>query len=243
MADNPTVVLVHGAFADASSFAKVIPELFAAGISVVAATMPMRSLTGDAAYIASLIEQINGPVLLVGHSYGCAVTTIAGVVPNVVGLVYLSGYALQEGESLGELQGGFPDSDLAQALVQNTFPVPGSEEPGIEATIDVAKFPAVVAADVNPELARILAVSQRPLGIAAFGEAAPSAAWKTTPSWGIVSKADHTINPDVQRFGYTRAGMPVIEVESSHMVILSHPREVVELITHAIASITGSAPG
>jgi pimeloyl-ACP methyl ester carboxylesterase len=236
MADNPTVVLVHGAFADASSFAKVIPELFAAGISVVAPTMPMRSLAGDAAYIASFIGQIEGPVLLVGHSYGCAVITVAGTVSNVVGLVYLSGYALQEGESLSELQAGFPDSDLAQALLQNTFPVPGSEESGIEATIDIAKFPAVVAGDVDPQLARILAVSQRPLGVAAFGEAAPSAAWRTKPSWGMLSTADHTINPEVQRFGYQRAGMPVIEVNSSHMVILSHPREVVDLITHALAS-------
>jgi pimeloyl-ACP methyl ester carboxylesterase len=239
---EPTVVLVHGAFADASSFAKVIPELFAAEISVLAPTMPMRSLIGDAAYIASFVEQINGPVLLVGHSYGCAVTTVAGVASNVVGLVYLSGYALQEGESLGELQGGFPDSDLAQALVQNTFPVPDSAEPGVEATVDVAKFPAVVAADIDPELAKVLAVSQRPLGIAAFSEAAPSAAWKTTPSWGMLSTADHTINPDVQRFGYKRAGMPVIEVASSHMVILSHPSEVVELIKHAITATSGTAP-
>jgi pimeloyl-ACP methyl ester carboxylesterase len=239
---TPTVVLVHGAFADAGSFAKVIPELFAADIRVVAATMPMRSLTGDAAYIASVCEQINGPILLVGHSYGCAVITVGGVARNVVGLVYLSGYALQQGESLGELQGGFPDSDLANALVQNTFPQPGSTEPGIEATIDVAKFPAVVAADVDPELAKVLAVSQRPLGVTAFTEAAPSAAWKTKPSWGMVSTADHTINPGVQRFGYQRAGMPVIELDSSHMVILSHPREVVELIKHAIAATAGSAP-
>ena len=240
---TPTVVLVHGAFADASSFAKVIPGLFAADLSVVAATIPMRSLTGDAAYIASILEQIDGPVLLVGHSYGCAVTTVAGVAPNVVGLVYLSGYALQEGESLGQLQGGFPDSDLPGALVQNAFPVPGSDEPGIEATIEVAKFPAVVAADVDPELAKILAVSQRPLGVAAFGETATTAAWKTKPSWGMVSTTDHTINPDVQRFGYERAGMAVSEVDSSHMVILSHPNEVVGLILHAITSTSGNTAG
>ena len=106
---EPTVVLVHGAFADASSFARVIPELLADGLPVVAPAVPMCSLAGDAAYVASVIREIDGPVILVGHSYGGAVITVAGIEDNVRALVYLSAYALEEGESLGELQGRFPD--------------------------------------------------------------------------------------------------------------------------------------
>ena len=234
---SPTVVLVHGAFADASSFATVVPELLGDGLPVVVPAVPNRSLIGDAAYVASVIRQIDGPVVLVGHSYGGAVITVAGVEPNVKALVYLSAYALEEGESLGELQGRFPDSPLAAALVYKSFPVEGSSEPGTDVYVDVAKFPAIFAADVDPELARILAVGQRPLAGVAFTEKATAAAWKTRPSWGSVAINDHTINPDVERFGYQRAGMTTIEIESSHLVMLSHPKEVADLIRTAI---TGS---
>jgi pimeloyl-ACP methyl ester carboxylesterase len=232
----PTVVLVHGAFADASSFARVIPELLADGLKVLAPAVPNRSLTGDAAYIASIVRQIPGPVILVGHSYGGAVITVAGAEDNVRGLVYLAGYALEAGESLGELQGRFPDSDLATALVFTPFPVEGSTEPGTDVTVDPAKFPGIFAADVDPDLARVLAVSQRPLAGAAFAEAAPVAAWKNKPSWGLVSSADHTINPEVVRFGYERAGMSTVEVDSSHLVMLAHPKEVADLIREAVRS-------
>jgi pimeloyl-ACP methyl ester carboxylesterase len=234
----PTVVLVHGAFADASSFANVTSLLLAADIDVVAPGVPMRSLLADGAYVASVIEQIDGPVVLVGHSYGGAVITIAGTVDNVAALVYLAGYALAEGESLSELQGGFPDSDLIAALVQKSFPREGSPEPGVDITVDVEKFPAIVGADVDQDLMKVLAVSQRPLAATAFTEPAPAAAWKTKPSWGVVSSSDHTINPDVERFGYKRADMTVEEINSSHMVILSHPTEVADLIKRVIAATT-----
>jgi pimeloyl-ACP methyl ester carboxylesterase len=233
-----TVVLIHGAFADASSFAKLVPELLDSGIKVLAPAVPNRSLTGDAAYISSFIRTIEGPVLLVGHSYGGAVITVAGAEENVKGLVYLSGYALDEGESLGQLQGGFPDSDLAQALVYTKFAIPGAED-GTDVSVDIEKFPAVFAHDVDPELAKVLAVSQRPLTGLAFGEPAPVAAWKTKPSWGVVSTSDHTINPDVERFGYQRAGAKVTEIDSSHLVMLSHPKEVADIIREALASIDG----
>jgi len=233
---TPTVVLVHGAFADASSFAAVVPELLADGLPVVVPAVPNRSLTGDAAYVASVLRQIEGPVILVGHSYGGAVITVAGVEPNVRALVYLSAYALEEGESLGELQGRFPDSPLAAALVYKPFPVEGSDEPGTDVYVDVDKFPAIFAADVDPELARILAVGQRPLAGVAFTEKATAAAWKSKPAWGSVAVNDHTINPDVERFGYKRAGMTTIEIESSHLVMLSHPKEVADLIRTAISS-------
>lgn len=237
MSVTPTVVLVHGAFADSASFAKVVPALLDDGLRVVVPAVPNRSLIGDSAYIASVVRQIEGPVLLVGHSYGGAVITVAGAEPNVVGLVYLAGYALEEGESLGELQGGFPDSDLATALVYRPFPVAGAED-GLDVYVDVEKFPAVFAAGVDPELARVLAVSQRPLAVAAFADKAPVAAWKTKPAWGLVAAADHTINPDVERFGYDRAGMTVREVESSHLVMLAQPAAVVDLVKEAVRSVT-----
>ncbi|MER6687023.1 alpha/beta fold hydrolase [Streptomyces olivaceoviridis] len=232
--DGPTVVLVHGAFADASSYAEVIPRLIARGLDVVAPAVPNRSLLGDAAYVADIVRQIPGPVVLVGHSYGGAVITVAGTEDNVSALVYLAGYALEEGESLGELQGRFPDSDLAGALVYTPFPVEGSDQPGTDVSVQPGRFPAIFAADVDPRLASALAVSQRPLAAQAFTEAAPAAAWKTKPSWGLVASADHTINPDVERYGYRRAGMTTVEVDSSHLVMLAHPERVVRLIEDAV---------
>ncbi|CAL9280556.1 alpha/beta fold hydrolase [Streptomyces sp. SudanB182_2057] len=231
---KPTVVLVHGAFADASSYAQVIPRLIARGLDVVAPAVPNRSLIGDAAYIASIVRQIPGPVVLVGHSYGGAVITVAGTEENVQALVYLAGYALEKGESLGELQGRFPDSDLAAALVYTPFPIEGSTENGTDVSVRPDKFPAIFAADVDTRLAEILAVSQRPLAAQAFADPAPAAAWKTKPSWGLVASSDHTINPDVERYGYQRAGMTTVEVDSSHLVMLSHPQRVVELIEEAV---------
>ncbi|MET8772023.1 alpha/beta hydrolase family protein [Streptomyces sp. NPDC004658] len=232
--DRPTVVLVHGAFADASSYAEVIPRLIARGFDVVAPAVPNRSLVGDAAYVAGIVRQIPGPVVLVGHSYGGAVITVAGTEDNVSALVYLAGYALEEGESLGELQGRFPDSDLADALVYTPFPAEGSDQPGTDVSVRPDRFPAIFAADVDPRLASVLAVSQRPLAALAFSEAAPAAAWKTKPSWGLVASADHTINPDVERYGYRRAGMTTVEVDSSHLVMLAHPERVVRLIEDAV---------
>lgn len=236
MSNTPTIVLVHGAFADSASFAKVVPALLDDGLHVVVPAVPNRSLIGDSAYIASVVRQIDGPVLLVGHSYGGAVITVAGAEPNVVGLVYLAGYALEEGESLGELQGGFPDSDLATALLYRPFPVAGAED-GLDVYVDVEKFPTVFAAGVDPQLAAVLAVSQRPLAVAAFADKAPVAAWKTKPAWGLVASADHTINPDVERFGYSRAGMTVREVESSHLVMLAQPAAVVDLVLEAVRAV------
>ncbi|WP_327371527.1 alpha/beta fold hydrolase [Streptomyces sp. NBC_01217] len=232
--DKPTVVLVHGAFADASSYAQVIPRLIARGLNVVAPAVPNRSLIGDAAYVASIVRQIPGPVVLVGHSYGGAVITVAGTEDNVKALVYLAGYALEKGESLGELQGRFPDSDLAAALVYTPFPIEGSTTPGTDVSVQIDKFPSIFAADIDPRLAAVLAVSQRPLAAQAFADAAPAAAWKTKPSWGLVASSDHTINPDVERYGYQRAGMTTVEVDSSHLVMLAHPERVVDLIEEAV---------
>jgi pimeloyl-ACP methyl ester carboxylesterase len=237
MSKNPTIVLVHGAFADASSWAPVTLRLIEGGHTVFAPPVFNRSLVADAAYIRSFVEQIDGPVILAGHSYGGAVITVAGVAENVVGLVYVSAYALDEGESLGQLQGGFPDSDLAANLVYAPYPIEGSD-PGTDVSVKIEAFPAVFAAGVASEDANVFAVSQRPLSAIAFGEPASVAAWKTKPSWGIVSSADHTINPDVERFGYKRAGLrTVIEIDAPHLVMQTNPTEVAKFITEAIAEL------
>jgi pimeloyl-ACP methyl ester carboxylesterase len=234
----PTIVLVHGAFADAASWAPVARELLDRGHRVIVPPVLNRSLSGDAAYVRSVVESVDGPVLLAGHSYGGAVIGVAGAAENVVGLVFVSGYALAEGESLGELQGGFPDSDLAAHLVYTPYPVEGGE-PGTDVSVEVDAFPEVFAAGVPTEVAQVLAVSQRPLSAVAFGEKAAVAAWRTKPSWGVVSRADHTINPDVERFGYERAGVrEVVELDAPHLVMLTHPREVAELIARAATELS-----
>jgi len=237
MSTKPTLVLVHGAFADASSFAPVVSELLDDGHSVVVPAVPNRSLSGDSAYIASVVRQIPGPVLLVGHSYGGAVITVAGLEDNVVGLVYLAAYALDQGESIGELQSRFPDSDLASALVYQPFSQPGQDD-GTDVSVDVQQFPAVLAGGVDPASSRVLAVSQRPLAAAAFTEKATVAAWRVKPSWGLIATADRAINPDVERFGYTRAFMTVREVDASHLVMLAEPKAVVDLLREAIRATT-----
>lgn len=234
---SPTVVLVHGAFADAASFAPVTRMLLDRGFRVSVPAVPNRSLLGDSAYIRSVVEEIDGPVLLVGHSYGGAVITVAGAAENVVGLVYIAGYALDEGESLGQLQGGFPDSDLAANLIYTPFPIEGAE-PGTDVSVNVSAFPDIFAKGVDRATAEVLAVSQRPLAALAFGENAPVAAWKTKPAWGIVAAADHTINPDVERFGYQRAGLrSVVEIDGPHLLMHANPAEVTKVITDAIAEL------
>lgn len=235
---QPTVVLVHGAFADASTYAPVTKALLGEGFSVLAPAVPNRGLLSDAREVQFVVEQVDGPVLLVGHSYGGAVITVAGAADNVVGLVYLAGYALDEGESLAELQGGFPDSELPAALVQTGVPASVAGEARVDVTVVPERFGPVIGADVNPELIATLAVSQRPLAAAAFVEKAPVAAWRSKPSWAVVAADDHAINPEVQRFGYDRAGATTTEIRSSHLVTLSHPQEVAALIGTAVAAVT-----
>ncbi|MEU0184309.1 alpha/beta hydrolase [Streptomyces sp. NPDC006207] len=231
---TPTVVLVHGAFADASSWSGVIAALQSDGIPVVAPANPLRGLASDAAYLASVAAQIDGPVVLVGHSYGGALITVAGMTENVVGLVYVAAYVLDEGESMGELQGRFPDSPLVGSLKQWDYP--GADGgPAVELTIVREAFPLVFAADVPADVTKVLAVAQRPLAASAFTETASVAAWKTKPSWALVAGADRGIAPEVQRFAAKRAGATIVEVESaSHAVALSQPKEVADLIRDAV---------
>ncbi|KOG34260.1 alpha/beta fold hydrolase [Streptomyces resistomycificus] len=234
MSTTPTVLLVHGAFADAGSWSGVVAELQHDGIPVVAPPNPLRGLASDAAYIASVAAQIKGPVVLVGHSYGGALISVAGTVDNVVGLVYVAAYVTEKGESLGELQGRFPLSPLVGSLREGTYPVEGAQ-PAVEFTIKPEAFPEIFAADVPAEVTKVLAVSQRPLAAGAFTEAASAAAWRAKPSWALVAGADQAINPEVQRFGAERAGATVVELAgASHAVAVSRPKEVADLIREAV---------
>ncbi|MER6787303.1 alpha/beta hydrolase [Streptomyces sp. NPDC000658] len=234
MTTTPTVVLIHGAFADAGSWSGVIAELQGQGVPVIAPPNPLRGLASDADYVASVVAQIDGPVILVGHSYGGAVITVAGAAENVVGLVYVAAYVLEEGESLGELQGRFPLSPLVGSLKQWTYPVPGGD-PAVEVTIAEDAFPSVFAADVPAGVTKILAAAQRPLAAAAFEETAAAAAWKAKPSWALVAGADEAINPEVERFGARRAGATIVELDgASHAVAVSQPKAVAGLIVDAV---------
>ncbi|MCN9244949.1 alpha/beta hydrolase [Streptomyces sp. RY43-2] len=231
---TPTVVLVHGAFADATGWIGVISELRSRGIPVIAPPNPLRGLASDAAYLASVVSQIDGPAVLVGHSYGGALITMVGEAENVVGLVYVAACVLHEGESLGQLLGRFPDSPVKSNLKERTYPLLDGDFV-VEVTIDEAAFPAVFAADVTKDVARVLAATQRPLATAAFTETASTAAWRTKPSWALVAGADRTINPEVQRFGAERAGAVVVEIpDASHAVALSEPTQVADLIRDAV---------
>ncbi|MFF8837595.1 alpha/beta fold hydrolase [Streptomyces sp. NPDC015130] len=231
---TPTVVLVHGAFADATGWIGVIAELRQTGIPVSAPPNPLRGLTPDAAYLTSVLAQIDGPVVLVGHGYGGALITVAGAAENVVALVYVAAYAPCEGESLDELQGSFPKPALTGHVKEWTYPLLDGGS-AIEVTIDETAFPSVYAADVPEDVAGILAAAQRPLSTAAFTDITPTAAWRTKPSWALVAGADGTISPELQRFGAERAGAAVVELpDASHAVALSEPTRVADLIRAAV---------
>lgn len=227
-------MLVHGAFVDGSGWQGVYDHLAADGYRVAVVQNPTLTLAGDVAATHQVLGGLDGPAVLVGHSYGGAVITVAGQAENVVGLVYVAAYVLEEGESLGELQGRFPASPLVENLKEWTYPVPGGD-PAVEVTITAEAFPSVFAADVAEEVTKVLAVAQRPLAADAFAEKASAAAWKTKPAWALVAGADHAINPEVERFGAERAGATVVEAEgASHAVALSQPKTVAEVILQAV---------
>jgi pimeloyl-ACP methyl ester carboxylesterase len=236
----PTVVLVHGGFADASFWTPVIQELQARDLPVLAPANPLRGLAGDAEYIASFVNQIEGPVLLVGHSYGGAVISVAGAAAdNVVGLVYVAAFILDEGESFGEVFAGFPDTPLLGAVRPGTYPLPDGGT-AVELSIAPELYRSAFAADLPSEQTEVLAVMQRPFA-AIFEDRAQAAAWKTLPSWAVVATADNAIHPDAERHMARRAGAETIEVEASHSIALSQPRAVVELIRTAVDATSASA--
>jgi pimeloyl-ACP methyl ester carboxylesterase len=230
----PTVVLVHGGFADASYWAPVIRDLQAHDLPVLAPPNPLRGLAHDAEYIASYVNQIDGPVLLVGHSYGGAVISVAGAsTPNAVGLVYVAAFALDEGESFGEIFGQFGETPLVGAVRPGNYPLDNGET-AVELTIAPELYKEAFAADVPDDLIEVLAVSQRPFA-AIFEDRAEAAAWKTLPAWAVVATADNAIPPEGERHMARRAGADPIEVDASHSIALSQPKAVADLIRAAVA--------
>jgi pimeloyl-ACP methyl ester carboxylesterase len=228
---NPTIVLIHGAFADASGFRGLYDQLLGQDVTVVAPPNPLRGLTGgDGEYIKAVIKEIEGPVLLVGHSYGGSVITAAGTADNVVGLVYISGFAPDKGENLTDLQSKFPPPGIIPYIVQHQLPGGGTEF-----TLAPKGFHESFCADIPADDAAFYAISQRPLAGVALTEAAPTPAWRSRPAWAVLGTADRCIDPGVHRFSYKRMGATVTEIDGgSHVVMISHPKEVAQIVMTAV---------
>jgi len=232
---TPTVVLVHGAFADASSWNGVIPRLQAKGLPVTAPPNPLRGIQPDAAYIESVLEQIEGPILLVGHSYGGAVITNAATdVKNVVGLVYVAAFAPDQGEVLGATDS--KDSVLNSALVPRQYPN-GDGGTGTEFSIDPAKVREAFAADLSDEDIALIGVTQRPISEFAFSQPSGPPAWRDRPSWAVVATGDKAVGTDLCRSMAERAGAKITEVEGSHVIMVSQPQAVTDVILEAVAAV------
>ena len=225
----PSIVLIHGGFVDGSGWEAVYNILKKDGYSVSIAQHPTTSLADDVAYVGRLVAEQDGPVLLVGHSYGGVVTTEAGNDPKVKGLVYIAAFAPDKGESV-------------ESLIKD--PVPGAPVPPILPPkdgfllLDQARFAASFAADVDEQKAAFMAASQLPWGVAALTGAVSQASWKNKPSWYLVAKDDKMIPPPAQRAMSQRAGSTVVEVPGSHAVYVSQPEAVAELIRKAAVATT-----
>jgi len=200
---------------------------------------PLRGISIDSAYINSLLEQIPGPALAVGHSYGGAVITNAATnANNVVGLVYVAAFAPDEGERLIEIESDSKDSVLNTALVPLQYPTGQGEETAVEFAIDPAKFHDAFAADLPAEQTAVMAATQRPVAALAFSEPNGAPAWKTLPSWAVVATGDKAAGSDVVRSMAQRAGAEIVEVEGSHVIMISQPQAVTDLLLKAVRAVS-----
>ncbi len=243
-ADAPTVLLVHGAFADSSSWREVIERLQGAGVKVIAAANPLRGITNDSAYVASLIDQTPGTVIAVGHSYGGAVITNAATqAHNVVGLVYVAGYAPAAGERLSDVGAASSDSVLGTTLIPIHHPSMNGGESLLEFVVDPARFHDAFAGDLPAEDAAVLAVTQRPAAEAAFSEPNGEPAWERLPSWAIVSSSDRAAGADITRSMAKRAGATITEIDGSHAIMISQPQVVTDVILSAVDALTPATAG
>jgi pimeloyl-ACP methyl ester carboxylesterase len=231
---KPTIVLVHGGYADSSCWSDTIKELQHKGYTTIAGSNPLRGVATDAPYIASLLDSISGPVVLVGHSMGgTVITNAAAGKSNVKALVYIAAFVPDVGESQGELIGKFPGSEIQAVSV----PVPYTKADGTQGT-ELYLSPegqAAFAADVPAATFRVLQATQRPFDVDSFTQPTAAAAWKTIPSWGLVAGKDKTIPPGLERWMYQRANArKVVEVRgSSHVAMISNPSVVADLIQDA----------
>jgi pimeloyl-ACP methyl ester carboxylesterase len=233
----PTVVLVHGAFADSASWNGVIDELRPRGYTVVSLANPLRGLQHDAAYLRSLIDSLPGPVVIAGHSYGGSVMTeAADGARNVAGLVYVASFSLDVGESTAELAAKFPGAKLGPALTAVPFELADGTE-GSDLYIQQERFHEVFAADVDPRTAGLMAATQRPIAATALEDRATKAAWRTIPSWTMITVQDLAIPADSMRFMAERAGSTTVEIDASHAVTVSQPRSVADLIDRAARAV------
>jgi pimeloyl-ACP methyl ester carboxylesterase len=229
---KPTIVLVHGAFGDASSWRGVFDLLDGGEHTLLAAALPLRGVASDVAYLEAVIDQLDGPVVLVGHSYAGCVITVAGTSDKVAGLVYVAGFVPDEGETIADLQARFPSLAMGNFLQPRSLP-----DGSAELSVDPDRFQNVFCADVPDDVAAFMAHAQRPLVASAFEEAAAAAAWHTKPSWGVYGTGDQPIAPQLHRFSFGRAGSTVTEIEgASHFVMVSEPDIVTGVIRDAAKS-------
>ncbi|MDI5963794.1 alpha/beta hydrolase [Streptomyces sp. SL13] len=236
--DDLTVVLIHGAFADAGSWAPVTERLVAAGVPVRAIANPLRGVAADSAYVAGVINQTPGRVLAVGHSYGGAVITNA--VPqtdNVAGLVYVAAFAPDEGEKLGDIVAGSQDSALTSALQEEQYPTGQGSETATEVVIDPARFREVFTADLSQAQSDVYGLSQRPIAASAFAEVNGPAAWKKLPVWSAVGTGDKAAGADAVRSMARRAGADITEIDGSHVIMISQPKAVTDVILKAYEAV------
>ncbi|WP_089158190.1 alpha/beta hydrolase [Micromonospora sp. NBS 11-29] len=229
--ERPTVVLVHGAFADASGWNRAVRHLQHDGFPVVAVANPLRTLTGDAAYLTAVLASITGPIILVGHSYGGAVITNAATgIPNVKALVYVAAFAPDQGETALALSAG---GALQDAVAGVPVPAPGGGTE-VELSIRPQEFRKVFISEVDPTTALAMAATQRPITLTALGSPSGPPAWRSIPSWYAVSGADRAIPPASQRAMARRAASRTVEVaDASHAHFVTHPHVVVDLVRGA----------
>src|SRR5947209_16680018 len=227
------IVLVHGAWADGSCWSAVIERLQADGYTVTAPQFPMTQLSADVARLRQVLARQNGPTIVVGHSYGGQIMTALGTdAPNVVGLVYIAAFGLDEGESLGAL--------LSQGPVTAALAHLFTDSRGF-GWLSEDDFVNHFAGDVEPTRARVLYAVQQALASSAFTDVMGVPAWKSLPSWYLVAQNDEAIPPDAERLFASRMGATTIEVPSSHVAMLSHPQEVTDLIEKAAEAVGATA--
>jgi len=239
MDDRPSIVLVHGAWADGSSWSDVIERLQAAGHQVTAPQFPMTALAGDVARLRAVLQAQDGPVIVAAHSYGGQIMTALGTdAPGVAGLVYIAAFALDQGESIGALDAQGPSAPAMAHML--------TDSRGL-AWLPRDDYIRHFAADAGPARAAVMHAVQQPLAASAFDEVMGVPAWKSLPSWYLVATQDEALGPDVERMFATRMGATTIEVTSSHVPMVSHPDEVASLIMAAAQGregddVTGSVP-
>ena len=229
MSTRPNIVLVHGAWADGSSWSEVIERLQADGYHVTAPQFPMGDLAGDVARLREVLQAQDGPTIVAGHSYGGQVMTALGMdAPNVAGLVYIAAFGLDQGESLGGL--------LSQGPVTPALAHLFTDQQGF-GWLPEDDFVNHFAGDVDPVKARVMYAVQQPLAMSAFGDVMGVPAWKTLPSWYLVATNDQALPPDAERQFAARMGATTVEIPSSHVAMVSHPGDVAQLIEMAAETV------